>query len=157
MKWNKIQIKQNSKSRLPTRAILWCRSWKWDSFSLQFERTVSEYNNSSRESLGKEKMDQNGGLRTFASLINLLFELTREIRLMIFMSRDNWDNWKYVLLKKICFSLFIRFIKRPLGFFSNFWNTRWEYSLVLKRIQRKQTFREEERLRLSDRKSIPMT
>jgi len=39
-------------------------------------------------------MDQNGGLRTFASVMNLLFELTREMRLMIFMSRD---NWKYVL------------------------------------------------------------
>ena len=45
-----------------------------------------------RESLGKEKMAQNVGLRTFASVTNLLFELTREIRLMIFMSRDNWKH-----------------------------------------------------------------
>lgn len=31
-------------------------------------------------------MAQNVGLRTFASVTNLLFELTREIRLMIFVT-----------------------------------------------------------------------
>lgn len=87
---NKIQIKQNQIVRLD-----YLPEPYYGTRSLHnLERTVSEYNNSSRESLGKEKMAQNVGLRTFASVTNLLFELTREIRLMIFMS---WDNWKHVL------------------------------------------------------------
>ena len=65
------------------------------------------------------------------------------------------------------FLAFHQIYQKIVEIFFHFSNTRWEYSLVLKRIQRKQTFRlthrrwgtfrEEERLRLSDRNSILMT